>query len=144
MASFSTVIQSTLSQAAAFAYMAAFENAARWDPTVKEARRLTEGELGVGTQFAVVSRFGGREVELRYEIVRYEPPRVVELEARNPSFRSHDTITVEPAGTGSLVRYDAELDFTGVRRLLEPVMQATFQRVGRAAEAGLREVLNPR
>lgn len=144
MASFSTTIQSSLSQPEAFAYMAAFEHAAEWDPAVTQARRLSEDEVGHGTEFAVVSRFAGREVELRYSVTRFEPPRVVELEAHNPSFRSHDRITVEPSGDGSVVRYEAELELRGVRRLLDPLMQAAFERVGRAAEAGMREALNPR
>jgi hypothetical protein len=143
MATFHTTVPSTLSQAQAFDYMAGFESASEWDPTVSEARRLSEGELRVGTAFHVVSHFGGRDVALRYEIVRLEPPRVVVLEARNPSFTATDTITVEPAGAGSTVEYDAVLEFRGLRRLLEPALQATFQRVGRAAEAGMRERLNP-
>lgn len=144
MARFRTSIPSSLSQEEAFAYLAAFENAADWDPTVKEARRLDGGELRVGTQFHVVSRLAGRDVALVYEVTRLEPPRLVELEARNPSFSARDTITVEPAADGSVVSYDAMLDFRGVRRLLEPVMQSAFDRVGRAAETGLRERLNPR
>jgi hypothetical protein len=144
MARFAAAISSTLSQQDAFAYMAAFENAAEWDPAVTETRRLTAGEPRLGAQFHLVSRFAGREVALIYEIVRFEPPHAVELEARNPSFRSRDTITVEPATTGSTVRYEALLDFSGVRRVLEPLLQAAFDRVGRAAEAGLQQALNPR
>jgi hypothetical protein len=143
MARFHTTIPSTLSQAEAFAYMAGFEHASEWDPTVRESRRLTPGELQVGTAFHVVSHFGGREVALRYEIVRLEPPRVVVLQARNASFTATDAITVEAAGEGSTVEYDAVLEFRGVRRLLEPVLQATFHRLGRAAEVGMRERLNP-
>ena len=144
MATFRTRVPSSLPPEEAFAYMAAFEHAAEWDPSVVEARRLENGELGVGSSFHVLSRFAGREVALRYEIVRYESPRSFTVEARNESFSSRDTIAVEPAGAGSEVSYDAELEFRGVRRLLEPVMQAAFNRIGRAAEAGLREHLNPR
>jgi hypothetical protein len=143
MASFRTSIDSTLSQEEAFAYMAAFEHASEWDPNVVESRRLDEGELGTGTRFHIVSHFAGRDVPLVYEIVRFEPPGLVVLEARNPSFSARDEITVEPAATGSVVRYEAMLDFRGVRRLLEPVMQATFARIGRAAETGMRDRLNP-
>jgi hypothetical protein len=142
MTRFTTQISSSLTQEEAFAYMAAFENAADWDPSVTEAQRLSAGEPAVGTQFHVVSRFAGKNVALRYEIVRLEPPRIVVLGARNPSFRATDTITVEPVGSGSVVEYDAVLDFSGVRRLLEPMMQAAFQRIGRAAEAGMRRELN--
>jgi hypothetical protein len=41
------------------------------------------------------------------------------------------------------VRYDALLAFEGVGRLLDPVMQLVFARVGAKAAAGLARVLNP-
>jgi hypothetical protein len=39
------------------------------------------------------------------------------------------------------VSYDARLDFAGPRRLLDPVMQVLFTRIGKGAEAGLRKYL---
>jgi hypothetical protein len=39
------------------------------------------------------------------------------------------------------VTYDARLDFSGPARLADPLMQLVFNRVGRKAEARLREVL---
>jgi hypothetical protein len=141
VARFVTTVPSRRSQADAFAYMAAFENAREWDPSVSEARRTTDGPLGVGTAFAVESRFGPRTVPLTYTIVRSEPDRLVVLEARSKGFVSTDTITVEAAGDGSRVTYDAVLAFGGLGRLADPLMQLVFNRVGRKAEARLREVL---
>ena len=141
MARFTTTVPSRSSQADAFAYMAAFENAREWDPSVTEATRAGNGPLGVGTSFTVVSRFGPRLVPLTYTIVRYEPNRLVVLEARSKGFVSTDTITVEPAGEASTVTYDAVLAFSRLGRLADPLMQIVFNRVGRKAEARLREVL---
>ena len=141
MARFVTTVPSRRSQADAFAYMAAFENAREWDPSVTEARRTSDAPLGVGTSFAVVSRFGRRMVPLTYTIVRYQPDRLVVLEARSQGFVSTDTITVEAAGDASRVTYDAVLAFGGIGRLADPVMQLVFNRVGRRAESRLREVL---
>jgi len=89
----------------------------------REARRLDEAPIGVGSAFDLVARFGGRDVPLRYEIVEYDSPRRVVLEAWRPGFVSRDTITVEPAGNRSVVHYDATLAFAGLGRLLDPVMQ---------------------
>jgi Polyketide cyclase / dehydrase and lipid transport len=141
MARFVTTVPSQRSQADAFAYLADFENAREWDPSVTEAHRITDGPLGVGAEFAVVSKFGPRQVSLRYRIVRYEPDRLVVLEARSKGFVSTDTITVEAAGDTSRVTYDAVLAFGGLGRLADPLMQVVFNRVGRKAEARLREVL---
>jgi hypothetical protein len=141
VARFTTTVPSRSSQSDAFAYMAAFENAREWDPSVTEARRVTGEPLGVGTSFAIVSRFGPRRVALTYTIVRYEPERRVVLRAQSKGFVSTDTITVEPAGHASRVMYDAVLEFRGLGRLADPLMQLVFNRVGRRAAARLREVL---
>jgi len=113
MARYRTRIESALPQAEAFAYMADFANARVWDPSVSEARRVGAGPIGIGSAFDLVARFGGRDVPLRYEIVRYDPPQRVVLEARRPGFVSRDTITIESTGEGSVVTYDATLAFVG-------------------------------
>jgi Polyketide cyclase / dehydrase and lipid transport len=143
VARFRATIPSTLSQEEAFAYLAAFEHAAEWDPTVREASRVNEGELRVGTRFRVVSTVADLDVALVYEITRLEPPRLVVLEASDASISARDSFSVEPDGEGSVVGYEATLELRGVRRLLEPSTQASFDRAGRAAETTMRALLNP-
>jgi len=128
--------------AEAFAYMASFDNAQEWDPSVVEASRLDSGELKVGSAFRVVSTFAGRKVPLRYEITVLDADRRVVLEAWNGTFGSVDTITVVASGSGSSVTYDARLVFKGISRLANPIMQLVFNRVGRKADASLRTQLN--
>ena len=143
MARYFTRIESALPQAEAFAYMADFANARFWDPSVREARRVGDAPIGLGSAFDLVARFGGRDVPLRYEIVEYDSPRRVALEAQHPKFVSRDIITVEPAAAGSVVHYDATLAFGGVGRLFDPVMQRIFNRVGARATLGMQAALNP-
>jgi len=143
MARYVTTIESALPQAEAFAYMADFANARIWDPSVSEARRVGEAPIGIGSAFDLVARFGGRDVPLRYEIVEYDSPRRVVLEAKRPKFVSTDTITVEPAQDGSVVHYQARLSFGGVGRLFDPIMQRIFNRVGARASLGMKTALNP-
>ena len=142
MARYLTRIESSLPQAEAFAYMADFANARFWDPSVSEARRVGEEPIGIGSSFDLVARFGGRDVPLRYEIVEYDAPRRVVLEAQRPGFVSRDIITVEPVANGSVVHYDATLVFGGVGRLFDPVMQRIFNRVGARATLGMQTALN--
>lgn len=143
MARYSATIASRLAPADAFAYMADFANAQFWDPSVSRAVREGNGPLGLGSTFALVARFAGRDVPLTYAIVEYEPPAKVVLEARR-GFVSRDTIAVEEAaGGGSLVHYEALLAFSGIARLADPLMQLVFNRVGEQAKAGLDTALNP-
>ena len=143
MARFVTEIESPLPPEEAFAFMADFSNARVWDRSVSRAERLEAGPIGMGSRFDLVARFAGRDVQLRYEIVEYDAPRRVVLAARRPGFVSRDTISVAPADHGSVVRYDALLAFSGLRRLFDPVMQRIFDRVGAGAERGMRKALNP-
>lgn len=143
MARYETTISSTLAPAEAFAYMAEFSNAVDWDPSVSSAVRHGDGATGLGTAFDLVARFAGRNVKLHYEIVGFAPPQRVTLEAKQASFTSRDTITVEPAAGGSAVHYDAALLFRGAGRILDPIMQLLFNRLGDHAAAGLRRTLNP-
>jgi Polyketide cyclase / dehydrase and lipid transport len=143
MARYLTRIESALPQSEAFAYMADFANTRVWDPSVSEACRVGEAPIGIGSAFDLVARFGGRDVPLRYEIVGYDLPRRVVLEAHRPGFVSRDAITVEPAGEGSVVHYDATLAFGGLGRLFDPIMQRLFDRVGARATLGMQAALNP-
>jgi Polyketide cyclase / dehydrase and lipid transport len=142
MARYATTISSTLPPADAFAYMADFSNARFWDPSVSQAGHDGDAPVGLGSTFPLVARFAGRDVPLTYAIVEYEPPVRVVLEARR-GFVSRDTITVEAAGGGCVVGYDAMLVFTGFGRLFDPLMQRVFNRVGAKAKAGLEAALNP-
>jgi hypothetical protein len=142
MARYVTRIDSTLSPAEAFAYMADFTNARFWDPSVSLAELRSDPPIGQGTVFHLVSRFAGRDVPLLYTLVLYEPPQRVVLEARKPGFTSRDTITIEPSATGSVVHYDALLELNGARRLFDPVLQRIFNGVGRHATAGMQAALN--
>lgn len=143
MSRYVTKIESRLSPPEAFAYMADFSHARIWDPSVSEARRVGEGPVEVGSEFDLVARFGGRDVPLRYSIVEHDPPRRVVLEARRRGFVSRDTIRVEAAAQGSTVHYEATLVFSGLGRLLDPVMQGIFNRVGARATVGIQAALNP-
>jgi Polyketide cyclase / dehydrase and lipid transport len=143
MARYVTKVESALPAGEAFDYMADFANARVWDPSVSKAHRVGAEPIGIGSAFDLVARFGGRDVPLRYEIVEYDSPRRVVLEAQRPGFVSRDTITVEPAENGSVVHYDATLVFGGAGRLFDPVMQRIFNRVGARATLGIRTALNP-
>lgn len=142
MARYITKIESSHPGAETFAYMADYANSHAWDPSVREARRVGDMPIGIGSAFDLVARFAGRDVPLRYTIVEYDSPLRVVLEAHRPGFVSRDTITIDPAEDGSVVNYDATLAFRGIGRLFDPVMQRLFNRIGARATIGIRTALN--
>jgi hypothetical protein len=66
------------------------------------------------------------------------------MTAETPRLRSVDEITFEPATAsgGTRVTYNAMLTLTGPFRLVDPLLQRAFNRLGDAAAAGLERELN--
>ncbi len=124
-----------------FEYLSDFANTRDWDPGVVEAEPLVEGPVDVGSLFRVVARFLGRDVELRYEVTAFEPPKRVVLEAHSTSVHSLDEIRFEATAEGTRITYDANLQLKGFLALADPLLGWVFQGVGDKAVAGLRAAL---
>ena len=133
-------VTSPAEAATVFAYLSDFTTTTEWDPGTVRTERVS-GTGGVGTTYRNVSRFGGRETELRYTVVELAAPRTITLRGENRTVLATDTITVEPATTGSRVTYRAAFELRGVWRVLAPFFRPAFRRLGDDAEAGLREAL---
>lgn len=145
MTTYTTTIETPWSSEDAFEYMATFSNAREWDPSVVEARVLTPGPPRPGAVYRVGVEIGGRVVRLDYEVLALDRPSRVVLRAIHRFFTSTDTITVEPAGTGAVVRYVAALDLRGLLRpfnpVLSPLVARRFGSLADRAAARLRVVL---
>jgi carbon monoxide dehydrogenase subunit G len=124
-----------------FDYLSDFSTTREWDPGVVEAQRLDEGPVAIGSEFRLLAKFLGRTNELTYRIVELEPPATVALRGENATVVSFDRITLEPAGGGTRITYDAELTLNGPLRIAEPLLALAFNRVGDRALAGLRATL---
>jgi hypothetical protein len=127
----------------AFPYIAEFENLTEWDPSAVSVDGRSPGPLAVGTSYRVVSRFRGREVELRYVVTAYDPPRRIVLAGDSDSVAAVDEITFEPTGTGTRVTYVARFRFKKLLvRLVAPLLLGgAFKELGRDAAEGIREAV---
>ncbi len=136
-------VPSTLTQAKLFDYMADFTNAAEWDPGTKEAKRLDDGKIGVGSEFELVVEFAGNESPFVYKITEYDKPNVLVVEADSEAVHLVDTMTCTVEDKGSNLNYDARLDLKGWRKVTTPVMAVLFNRLCEKGKGGLERELNP-
>jgi hypothetical protein len=143
MALYNTSINSSLSPSDAFAYMAAFENVAQWDPGVVEAQRLTDGPVHLGTEFRVLTQTGKRRIPLTYRVTEFDEGSLLVLSASTSTLRSVDEIRVTAQASGSTVTYKANLSLQGILRVANPFLNSTLQKIGDRARDGLQRVLNP-
>jgi carbon monoxide dehydrogenase subunit G len=126
----------------AFSYIADFSNASSWDPGISEARKLTEGEVRVGSEFELLSNFRGSEQLFRYRVTELEPGRRIMLLGDGEKAVSTDEIVVTPSGSATRVLYRADIRLKGARRIAEPLLRPALNKMCRDALAGLRRELS--
>ena len=126
----------------AFAFVADFSSVQEWDPQVSDARRISNGPIGLGSRFAVVFRFGPRTLDLTYEISEFEPPRKITLRGVGQSFSGEDRISFAVKGQRTRIRYEADLEFPGSTGLLRTAFEKILQPLGRNAVNGLKRCLD--
>lgn len=125
-----------------FAYLADFSNTAEWDPGVAEASQTSEGPVGPGSTFDLVTLFRGRRVPVTYKVTVYDPPRRVVLVGDNKNFTGTDDIGVAPEGNGTRVAWNAEFQMKGLAKLLQPFLGNVFEKLSVEAMEGLETTLS--
>jgi hypothetical protein len=145
MATFRTSLWIPRLPADVFAFVSDFRNAPRWDPRTYAAVMVTAPPIGVGTRFELQGGLLTRSVHdelpaalrgnetLPYDIVEFEPPRVVAFRGETKTTRYHDRIQLSDENGGSRLVYDAELTLKGVLELAEPIFQLMFEKIGHDA-----------
>ncbi len=122
-------------------YLRDFGNAEQWDPGTQHCERIDDGPVAEGSSWRNVSKIFGVTTELTYTLTELSDRKLVFV-GENKSAVSVDTITVDAAGSGSVVSYVAELDMRGAATLLTPVMKLVFEKLARDTEQQLTTVLN--
>ena len=145
MATFHTSLWIPRSPADVFSFVSDFRNAPRWDPRTYSAVMATDEPIGLGTRFELQGGLLTKSVHdelpaflrgneaLPYEIVEFDPPRVVAFRGETKTTRYHDRIQLSEDGGGTRLIYDAELTLTGLFAIGEPAFQVLFEKIGRDA-----------
>ena len=133
-------VETPATPAAVFAYLSDFTTTTEWDPGTVSTTRVS-GDGGVGTEYHNVSKFMGRETELTYRVIEHTPDRRFALRGENKTVVAHDTMEIEPNGTGSRVTYTADFAFSGVAKVVAPLLAPALKKLGDEAEEGLQKAL---
>ena len=133
-------VETPAAPAAVFAYLSDFTTTTEWDPGTVSTTRVS-GAGDVGTEYRNVSRFLGRETELTYRVTEHTPDRRFALRGENKTVIAHDTMEIEPHGPGSRVTYTADFAFSGVAKVVAPLLAPALKKLGDEAEEGLQKAL---
>lgn len=124
-----------------FDYVADFRSTAEWDATAYRAEKLSEGSVGLGTEFDVWCRLPIGSVRIRYIISEFEPGELVSLQASCALFEAVDTIRFRDDGDQTHIDYRADFSFRMPYAAAEKLLAAPMQRMGRKALQGLSDAL---
>jgi carbon monoxide dehydrogenase subunit G len=137
-------IDTTLSRAEAFAFVADFANAQHWDPGVATSERVDAGPVALGTRYRLGVRMAGRVAAMEYRITAFDPPHRVVLDGAGSGVVAVDDIRFEATPTGTRIDYVADIRLRGLLRLLAPFTGGAFATIARNARDGMQAALDAR
>jgi uncharacterized protein YndB with AHSA1/START domain len=119
-----------------FGFLSDLENIPKWNYAIVEARKVSEGPIGVGTVYRQVRSVPSRSEE-RLEITTYDPPRQLEIRGQLGPFASRLFYALAVTPDGTRLTNTVEVELRGPRRLLGRV---AVPRVREAVAANLRKL----
>lgn len=105
-----------------FAFIAEPTNRPRWDETVVAEELTSPPPIGVGSTLRSQLRAMGREVEFRWRVTAFEPPRTMSFVSTEGPLET--SLVLELAASDAHTRLTATIEASpaGMMRLLEPVI----------------------
>ena len=105
-----------------FDYVADQSNEPAYNPQMVRAQKITPGPVGKGTRFRSAVAARGRTAEMLIECTGYDRPTLL---ASTTTMRQADisyTLTFEPAGAGTRMRWAGQVRPKGALRLVGPLI----------------------
>jgi uncharacterized membrane protein len=106
------------------------ERSPEWAAPVLEVRKLTDGPVGVGTQFLEIARIPGGRVEDIIEITAYEPGRVLDG-TWSGGMEGYWESRFSEGGDGTMFHLHVDVTPSGLLGRLEPIIGGVVRRAMR-------------
>lgn len=127
-----------------FAYISNFENNPEWQSGQLEAKFTSEGPLRVGSTYDQVAKFLGRRIVSTFEVLEFEPDRMVKASSTSGSFPITFTRMVAPSDGGAQVTAIIEGDASGFFKLAEPLLKVMVKNSFETDYQNLKRILESR
>ena len=124
-----------------FDFVADQRNEPAYNPHMVRSAKVTPGPVGKGTQFRSAVRSRGRLAEMAIKYTGFQRPSRLASTTTMAQAEFSGTLTFEPAGAGTRLRWSWDARFTWPLRLLAPVLARVGGRQERATWAGLKRYL---
>ena len=105
-----------------FDYVADQSNEPQYNPQMVRAEEITPGPVGKGTRFRLAVASRGRTAEMLIECTSYDRPRLLATTTTMAQADISYTLTFEPAGADTRMRWSGQVRPKSAFRLLGPVI----------------------
>ena len=112
----------------AFAFATDFGNASKWMVGFIESKILSDGAVGIGSQYMFLSKFIGQKMEMKSEVVVWEPPMRYEYKTVDAPVSMHGGFSFKAEDGGTLVTLFGEGEMSGLFKLAEGVMKSQMDK----------------
>lgn len=111
-----------------FAFVTDVERQPDWIAAVERVSNLSPGPLQVGSTFRLSLAFMGKTAEADQQITRLDPNRAITQKTTSGPIATEVTMTLEPNGSGTLLRNVTEADLGSLGRFAGPMISRTIKR----------------
>ena len=124
-----------------FAFTTDLENQPKYQPRLLEAKKTSEGPIGLGTTWRLVGKVLGQRMEFEQQCIEYEPNRKFVGRPRSGPFPLEERRTYEQVQGGT--RFNLTFDFQprAFMKLAEPLFVRMLKRQAEADLANLKNLM---
>ena len=109
-------------------YMFDWQNDPAWIGGISEARLLSDGDFGLGSQVERVASFMGKRIEYVLEVEDYQPGALLAMRSVRGPFPMTVTYEVTDSRDGGRARVQVEGDASGFYKLAGPLLNLQAKR----------------
>jgi len=110
-----------------FAVLSNVENNPKWSAVFLDAKKTSDGPIGVGTTWRIVGKAFGQRIESELEVTEYEPNRQWVQKQSRP-IPGEVRQTYEPVEEGTRVNVAFQAEPAGFFKLAEPLLKTMMRR----------------
>jgi len=124
-----------------FAFTTNLENQLKYQPRLLEAKKTSEGPIGVGTTWRLVGKVLGQRMEFEQQCTEYELNRKFSGRPRSGPFPLEERCTYEQVEGGT--RFNLTFDFQprGFMKLAEPLLVSMLKRQAETDLMNLKKLM---
>ena len=124
-----------------FDFVADERNEPKYNPQMTLAEMVTQGPIGVGTKFHVMTTGVGRVADMTIEYTEFDRPRRLGSATHISNMDINGTLVFEAQGQSTKMKWLWNIEPRGFLKLLGPIVRRMGERQELAIWTGLKKVM---